>query len=30
LSKAGRKQIEVETERWGRVSWAIAQALEAS
>ena len=30
LSKAGRKQLEVETERWGRVSWAIAQALEAS
>ncbi len=30
LSKAGLKQLEVETKRWGRVSWAIAQALEAS
>jgi PadR family transcriptional regulator, regulatory protein PadR len=30
LTKAGRKQLEVETKRWGRVSWAIAQALEAS
>lgn len=28
LTKAGRKQLEVETERWGRISWAIAQALE--
>jgi PadR family transcriptional regulator, regulatory protein PadR len=30
LTKAGRKQLEVETRRWGRVSWAIARALEAS
>lgn len=30
LSKTGRKQLEVETKRWGRISWAIAQALEAS
>ena len=30
LSKAGLKQLEVETKRWGRISWAIAQALEAS
>jgi transcriptional regulator len=28
LTKPGRKQLEVETERWGRISWAIAQALE--
>lgn len=30
LTKAGRKQLEVETKRWGRVSWAITQALETS
>jgi transcriptional regulator len=30
LTKAGRKQLEVEAKRWGRISWAIAQALEAS
>ena len=30
LSKAGLKQLEVETKRWGRISWAIAQALEVS
>jgi PadR family transcriptional regulator len=30
LTKAGRKQLEAETKRWGRISWAIAQALEAS
>lgn len=30
LTKAGRKQLEAETKRWGRVSLAIAQALEAS
>jgi len=30
LTKAGRKQLEVETKRWGRISWAIAQALDAS
>ena len=29
LTKAGRKQLDVETKRWGRISWAIAQALEA-
>ena len=28
LTKAGRKQLEAETRRWGRISWAIAQALE--
>jgi PadR family transcriptional regulator PadR len=30
LNKAGRKQLEAETKRWGRISWAIAQALETS
>lgn len=30
LTKAGRKQLEIETERWGRISWAMAQALDAS
>ncbi len=30
LTKAGRKQLDVETERWGRISWAIGQALETS
>lgn len=30
LTKAGRTQLEVETERWSRISWAIAQALQAS
>ena len=29
LTKAGRKQLEVETKKWGLISWAIAQALEA-
>lgn len=29
LTKAGRKQLEVESERWGRISWAIGQALKA-
>jgi len=29
LTKAGRKQFETETERWGRITWAISQALEA-
>jgi PadR family transcriptional regulator, regulatory protein PadR len=28
LTNPGRKQLEVETERWGRISWAIAQALQ--
>jgi DNA-binding PadR family transcriptional regulator len=30
LTKPGRKQLEAETERWGRITWAIAQALETS
>ena len=30
LTKAGRRQLENETERWGRISLAIARALEAS
>jgi len=30
LTKAGRKQLEAESKRWSRISWAIAQALEAS
>jgi len=30
LTKAGGKQLEVETKRWDRISWAITQALEAS
>jgi PadR family transcriptional regulator, regulatory protein PadR len=29
LTRAGRKQLEVETERWGRISCAIGLALEA-
>ena len=29
-TNAGRKQLEVEPIRWGRISWAIAQALEAT
>ena len=29
LTRAGRKQLDAETKRWGRISWAIAQALEA-
>ena len=29
LTKAGLKQLEVETQRWGRISWAITQALDA-
>jgi transcriptional regulator len=29
LTKPGRKQLEVETKRWSRISWAIEQALEA-
>ena len=28
LTKPGHKQLDVETKRWGRISWAIAQALE--
>ena len=30
LTKAGRRQLETETERWSRISMAIARALEAS
>ena len=30
LTKPGRKQLEDETKRWGRISLAIAQALQAS
>jgi PadR family transcriptional regulator, regulatory protein PadR len=30
VTKAGRRQLETETERWGRISLAIARALEAS
>lgn len=30
LTKAGRRQLENETERWGRISLAIARALEAT
>jgi PadR family transcriptional regulator len=30
LTKARPKQLEAETKRWGRISWAIAQALEVS
>ena len=30
LSKAGRRQLAVETEEWGRISIAIATALQAT
>ncbi len=30
LSKSGRNQLDSETKRWSRISWAIAQALETS
>jgi transcriptional regulator len=30
LTKPGRRQLETETERWGRISLAIAQALATS
>ncbi len=30
LTKAGQKQLHVETTRWGRISGAISQALQAS
>jgi transcriptional regulator len=30
LTKAGRHRLETETERWGRISLAIARALEVS
>jgi len=29
LTKHGLKQLEAKTKRWGRISWAIARALEA-
>jgi transcriptional regulator len=29
LTKAGQRQLEAETRRWGRISLAIGQALEA-
>jgi len=29
LTRRGRKQLEVETERQGRISWAIGQTPEA-
>jgi len=28
LTKTGQKQLEVEKTRWGRICWAITQALE--
>jgi transcriptional regulator len=30
LTEAGRRQLETEKEKWGRISLAIARALEAS
>src|SRR5580698_4767667 len=30
LTRAGRRQLDSETRRWGRISLAIARALEAS
>jgi PadR family transcriptional regulator PadR len=30
LTRAGGRQLESETRRWGRISLAIARALEAS
>ncbi|MFZ0636939.1 MAG: PadR family transcriptional regulator [Candidatus Acidiferrales bacterium] len=30
LTKPGMKQLKLETRRWGRISWAIGQALEES
>jgi PadR family transcriptional regulator, regulatory protein PadR len=30
LTKAGQKQLDAETKRWGRISWAMAQALQSS
>ena len=30
LTKTGEKQLAVETKRWGRISWGIQKALEAS
>jgi DNA-binding PadR family transcriptional regulator len=30
LTTAGRRQLEAETENWGRIAFAIASALEAN
>jgi len=30
LTRAGRRQLEAETKRWGRISLAITRALEAT
>jgi DNA-binding PadR family transcriptional regulator len=30
MTKTGRRQLETETERWGRISVAISQALASS
>jgi len=30
LTAAGRRQLEAETKRWGRIAWAITRTLEAS
>jgi PadR family transcriptional regulator PadR len=30
LTRAGRRQLEAETERWGRISLAMTRALEAT
>jgi DNA-binding PadR family transcriptional regulator len=30
LTRAGRRQLETETKRWGRISLAISRALAAS
>ena len=30
LTRTGRRQLETETERWGRISLAMARALEAT
>ena len=30
LTRAGQRQLEAETKRWGRISLAIGQSLEAS
>jgi len=30
LTRAGRRQLEMETQRWGRISLAITRALEAN
>jgi DNA-binding PadR family transcriptional regulator len=30
LTKAGAKQLDAETRRWSKISWAIGQALETT